>query len=150
MLRSPGMAEGMMNLYNYYRWKTVLPLPLMEFAVLITSREWNSPYEWLIHYPLAVKAGMSPAVLADLRVGKRPSGMKPEEAAEYDFATELLRKHAVSDATFQKAKTLLSEKGVVDLTGLLGAYAAFAGMLNVAEVKVDYKDAPEHLPIGQR
>src|SRR5580765_4086549 len=30
MLRSPEMSQGLLSLYNYFRWKTALPRPLVE------------------------------------------------------------------------------------------------------------------------
>jgi 4-carboxymuconolactone decarboxylase len=149
MLRSPGMGEGVLNLYNYYRRKTMLTPPQMEFGVLITAREWNGQFEWFMHYPLAVKAGVSPSMLADLRAGKRPGGMSAEHTAEYDFAIELLRKHVVSDATFRRASEALGEKGVVELTGLVGTYVTFGALINVSEVPVNVssKSLPEYLPV---
>jgi 4-carboxymuconolactone decarboxylase len=146
MLRSPEMSEGLLNIYNYFRWKTALPQPLVELAILTTAREWSVQFEWFAHYPLALKAGVPPAILADLRVRKRPGNMKPEQAVTYDFAVELCRKHSVSDATFQKAKTLLGEKNVVDLTSLVGTYISIGALLNVAEVKTTAKDGPDYLP----
>jgi 4-carboxymuconolactone decarboxylase len=150
MLRSPGMAEGMMSLYNHFRWKTALPQRLVELGILVTAREWSVPYEWFIHYPLAVSQGVTPSVLADLRVGKRPAGMKPDEAILYDYAIELLRKHVVSEATFQKAKAELGEEQVVDLTALIGSYVAIGGLLNVGEVTGTATSGPEFLPIGRK
>ena len=149
MLRSPGMAEGVLSLYNYYRRKTALAPRQMEFGVLITAREWDAQFEWFTHYPLAVAAGVSPAVLADLRAGKRPGGMSSEQSAEYDFATELLRKHDVSNATFRSASDALGEKGVVELTGLVGTYVTFGALINVSQVPVNAtsKAAPEYLPL---
>ena len=146
MLRSPEMSEGLLSLYNYFRWKTALSQPLVELAILTTAREWSVQFEWFAHYPLALKAGVSPAVLADLRVRKRPENMKPEEAVTHDFTVELCRKHIVSDTTFQKAKSLLGEKNVVDLTSLVGAYISIGALLNVAEVKTTAKDGPDYLP----
>jgi 4-carboxymuconolactone decarboxylase len=150
MLRSPEMSEGLLSLYNYFRWKTALPHPLMELAILTTAREWSVQFEWFAHYPIAIKAGVSPAILANLRVGKRPENMKPEEAVTHDFTVELCRKHVVSDATFRKAKTLLGEKNVVDLTSLVGTYMSIGALLNVAEVKTTAaKDGPDYLPAIQ-
>jgi 4-carboxymuconolactone decarboxylase len=149
MLRSPEMSEGLLSLYNYFRWKTALPQPLVELAILTTAREWSVQYEWFAHYPVALKAGVPPGILADLRVGKRPGNMKPEEAVTHDFAVELCRKHAVSDATFQKAKALLGEKNLVDLTSLVGTYISVGALLNVAEVKTTAKDGPDYLPVLQ-
>ena len=146
MLRSPEMSEGLLSLYNYFRWKTALPHPLVELAILTTAREWSVQFEWFAHYPIALKAGVSPAILADLRLGKRPENMKPDEAVTHDFTVELCRKHVVSDATFQKAKTLLGEKNVVDLTSLVGTYISIGALLNVAEVKTTAKDGPDYLP----
>src|SRR6266852_9423519 len=94
MLRSPEMSVGLLSLYNYFRWKTALPQPLVELAILTTAREWSVQFEWFAHYPLALKAGLSPALVADLRVGKRPQNMKPEETVAYDFTTDLCRKRS--------------------------------------------------------
>jgi hypothetical protein len=41
--------------------------------------------------PLAIKAGLSPEIVADLKARKRPANMKEDEAAVYDFVTELAR-----------------------------------------------------------
>ena len=151
MLRSPGMGASLLNLYNYYRHNTLLPPRQMEFGVLITSREWDAQFEWFTHYPLAIKAGVPPAVLADLRAGKRPGGMSAEQSAEYDFAVELLRKHLVSDGTFRRANAALGEKGVVELTGLIGTYVTFGSLINVSQVPVTAnKDTPEYLPVKTR
>jgi 4-carboxymuconolactone decarboxylase len=149
MLRSPEMSESLLNIYNYFRWKTALPQPLVELAILTTSREWSVQFEWFAHYPLALKAGVSPALLAELRIRKRPANMKPEEAVTHDFAVELCRQHVVSDATFQRAKKLLGEKNVVDLTALVGTYISVGALLNVAEVKTTAKEGPEYLPALQ-
>jgi 4-carboxymuconolactone decarboxylase len=147
MLRSPGMAEGMFTLYNHFRWNTKLPQRLVEFGILIASREWNAQFEWFVHYPLAISQGVSAETLADLRANKRPTGMKPDEEIVYDFAIEILRKHFVSDATFQKAKSILGEEQVVDVTALVGSYVAIGALLNVAEEKGTATEGPGFLPI---
>jgi 4-carboxymuconolactone decarboxylase len=146
MLRSPVMAAGMVDLYNYFRWKSALPNRIVELGILITAREWDAPYEWYVHYPLALKEGVSAETLAAIRAGKRPATAKTDEAASYDFAIELLRTHAVASPQFQAAKAALGEKGVVDLTALVGTYVAFGGLLNVSEVGGPDQTGPEFLP----
>ena len=100
LLRSPVLGQRMFDLLHYLRWETSVPLKLNEFAILIIGRQWRSQVEWLAHAPLAIKAGLSPDIVAELKADKRPSNMPPEEAAVYDFVTELTTKHAVSDETF--------------------------------------------------
>ena len=46
--------------------------------------------------------------------------MPPQELVVYDFVIELTSKHAVSDETFNRAKELLGEQQVVDLTTVSG------------------------------
>ena len=62
--------------------------------------------------------------------------MPPEEGVVYDFVTELTAQHAVSDATFDRAKKLLGEQQVVDLTAVAGTYIAVAMQLAMAEQSV--------------
>ena len=133
MLRSPVLGQRMFDLLYYLRWNTSVPLRLNEFAILIIGRQWRSQVEWFAHAPIAIKAGLSPDIIAELKTNKRPSNMKPDEAIVYDFVTELSTKHEVSDDTFKRAKELLGEKQVVDLTAVAGTYVTVAMLLAMAE-----------------
>jgi 4-carboxymuconolactone decarboxylase len=136
LLRSPVLGQRMFDLLHYLRWETSVPLKLNEFAILIISRQWRSQVEWFAHAPLAIKAGLSPDIVAELKAGKRPSNMPPDEAAVYDFVTELTVNHAVSDDTFARAKKLLGEQQVVDLTTVAGTYVSIAMVLAMSEESV--------------
>jgi 4-carboxymuconolactone decarboxylase len=136
LLRSPVLGQRMFDLLHYLRWETSVPLKLNEFAILIIGRQWRSQVEWYAHAPLAVKAGLAPDIVAELKANRRPANMPPEEAVVYDFITELTTKHAVSDATFDRAKKLLGEQQVVDLTAVAGTYIAVAMQLAMAEESV--------------
>jgi 4-carboxymuconolactone decarboxylase len=115
-------------------------------AILITGRLWRSQVEWFAHGPLAIKAGLSPEIVADLKAQKRPSNMKEDEAAVYDFVTELMAKHEVSDATFGRAKQILGEQQVVDLTTVSGTYVTVAMILAMAEESVPPGKEPPFKP----
>ncbi|MCU1326950.1 MAG: hypothetical protein JWN34_2320 [Bryobacterales bacterium] len=147
MLRSPEMSQGLMDLYLYFRYKTGLSRSQVELAILITGREWSAPFEWYMHYPIAVQEGLSEDLLAQLREGKRPANMKPDEATVYDFSTELLRTHKVSDPIYQKALTLLGEKNLVDLTSLVTTYVTYAALLNVNQLPLPPGSGPRYLPV---
>jgi 4-carboxymuconolactone decarboxylase len=143
MLRSPVFGQRMFDLLDYLRWHSSVPLRLNEFAILITGRLWRSQVEWYAHGPLALKAGLSPQIIADLKANKRPAAMQPDEAAVYDFVMELSTRHEVSDQTFARAKTLLGEQQVVDLTAVTGTYVTIAMLLAMAEEGVPPgKEAP--------
>jgi len=136
LLRSPVLGQRIFDLLHYLRWNTSVPLHLNEFAILITGRLWRSQVEWFAHAPIAIKAGLSPEIVADLKANKRPANMKPEEALVYDFVMELSTKHQVSDETFGRAKDLLGEQQIVDLTAVTGTYVTLAMLMAVAEESV--------------
>jgi 4-carboxymuconolactone decarboxylase len=133
LLRSPVLGQRMFDLLYYLRWETSVPLKLNEFAILIIGRQWRSQVEWLAHAPLAIKAGLSLEIVAELKANKRPSNMPAQESVVYDFVTELTTKHVVSDETFNRAKELLGEQQVVDLTAVAGTYVAVAMVLAMSE-----------------
>ena len=133
MLRSPVFLRRMLDLLDYLRWNTSLPLRLNEFAILIVGRRWRSQVEWYAHVPIATKAGLPESIIADLKQKKRPDGMRDDEAIVYDFCTELAATHEVSDATFEKAKRILGEQQVVDLVAVSGTYVTVAMLLSVAQ-----------------
>jgi 4-carboxymuconolactone decarboxylase len=143
MLRSPVLGQRMFDMFHYLRWETSVPLKLNEFAILIIARQWRSQVEWFAHAPLAIKAGLSPDIVAELKTSKRPSNMPAEESAVYDFVTELTTRHEVSDETFSRAKALLGEQQIVDLTAVAGSYITAAMILAMSETGVPPgKEAP--------
>ena len=133
ILRSPVMGQRMFDLLYYLRWNSSVPQRLNEFAILIIGRQWRSQVEWLAHAPLAIKAGLSPEVVAELKAQKRPANMKEDETVVYDFVTELTADHRVSDATYARTKKVLNDQQIVDLTTIAGTYVTVAMLLAMAE-----------------
>jgi len=133
MLRSPVLGERLFAMLDYLRFHTSLPRRLNEFAILIQARLWTSQVEWTAHYPLAIKAGLPEAVASDLKLGKRPASMQPDEAAVYDLAMDLAKNHVVSDASFKKAREIFSDQQIVDLIAVSGTYITIAMLSNTAE-----------------
>jgi 4-carboxymuconolactone decarboxylase len=120
--RSPGLGVLLLQVSDYVRFNSSLPPRLSEFAIMIAARQWSQPYEWRAHYPLAIKGGLDRQILVDLGAGAKPQGMKEDEAALYDFCTELYRDKNVSDASFKAALATFGERGIMDLIGIIGYY----------------------------
>jgi 4-carboxymuconolactone decarboxylase len=130
-LRSPEMGDLGQQFGAATRFATTVPRKLYELAIIITARHWTAQFEWLAHHRGALQAGLSPAVADAIAEGRRPAAMPPDEEAVYNFATELLETKQVSDSTFNAAKSLLSERGVVDLINVMGWYGTVSMLLNV-------------------
>jgi 4-carboxymuconolactone decarboxylase len=134
-LRDPELADRLQAVGEQIRFHSSLPPRINEFAILVTAREWDADYEWYAHYPLALKAGLEPAVAADLAQGRRPRRMAADEAAVYDFMAELRRARRVGDARYAAVHRLFGDKGVVDLVALSGYYDLVSMTLNTAQVR---------------
>ena len=136
MLRSPVLGQRLYDLFHYLRWETSVPLRLNEFAIIIIARQWRSQVEWYAHAPLAHKAGLAAGIIAELKAGQRPSNMAEDEAAVYDFITELTTTRKVSDQTFARAKRVFSDQQIVDLAAVAGNYVMVAMLLAMSEATV--------------
>jgi len=139
-MRSPALAGKLEEVSDYVRWGSGLPPRLTELAIMITARQWSSQWIWRGHYRAAVRGGLDPSVGADLAAGKRPEKMKQDEAILYDYATEMYRDKAVSDATFAAAVKELGEKGLIDLVATMGYYDTVAMTLITAKAVAPKED----------
>jgi 4-carboxymuconolactone decarboxylase len=130
LLRSPEMGDLAQQLGAQMRYHSSIPRKLNEFAILITARFWTSQYEWYAHSRDGLKYGLKPALIDSLATGKRPTPMEPDEVVVYNFCTELLKTHQVTDATFKTTVDRFGEKGAVDLIGTMGYYNLVSMLLN--------------------
>ena len=146
-LRSPEMGDLAQKLGAQLRFHSSLPNRLNEMAILMTARFWNAQYEWSAHKKNALTAGLSPAVIESIATGKRPASMQSDEEAVYNFGDELLRTREVSDRVFKAAVDRFGERGVVDLTGVMGYYCFVSMMLNIDRYPLPDGEKPELKPL---
>jgi 4-carboxymuconolactone decarboxylase len=131
-LRSPEFMRRLQRLGEYLRYDSALEPRLREMVILLTAREWTQEYEWYVHYPIALRAGLKREIIEAIADGRRPSRMTDEEELIFDFVLELQTHRSVSDATYRHAVESLGEQAVIDLVGTTGYYATLAMIMNVA------------------
>ena len=148
-LRDPALADRLEKTGEQIRFHSSLPHALNEFAILITARKWTAQFEWYAHYPLAMKAGLEPAVADDLANGVRPRSMSDDEALVYDFSTALHRDGTVDDDLYARAVSRFGEQGVIDLVAVNGYYDLVSMTLGVARVGLPAGTAPPLKPLPQ-
>jgi 4-carboxymuconolactone decarboxylase len=112
------------------RFGTSLPKRLSELAICVTGRRWSSQVEWWVHSRVAAEAGIAPAILEAIRLGRAPVFADEEEALVYDFARALQQTGRVPDPTYAAARQAFGVKGVVELTALIGYYTMVSMTLN--------------------
>jgi 4-carboxymuconolactone decarboxylase len=117
---------------EYLRYRSAIGNGLSELAILLTARHWSQQVQWAIHAPIALREGISQAIVDAIASGRRPLHMDDREAIVYDVCDELHRNRSVCDATWSRAVHHLGEQGVVDLVGVLGYYTLLSMIMNAA------------------
>src|SRR5215217_7885468 len=100
MMHSPEVMSIARSTGDYLRYHSAIGNTLSELVILVTAREWSQDYEWYVHYPIALKAGVAKEIADAIADGRRPTGMSADEEIVYDFTTELQKNKRVSDPTF--------------------------------------------------
>jgi len=132
MMHSPEVMNMARAMGDYLRYHSAIGNTLSELVILVTAREWSQDYEWYVHYPIALKAGIANDIADAIADGRRPTGMSADEEIVYDFTTELQKNKRVSEQTFNRAEQRFGKKGVVDMTGISGYHPFLAMQLNMA------------------
>ena len=146
LLRSPQLMTRAEAMGTYLRYNSVLPPRLSEFVILLTARRWTQQYEWGVHQPIALSAGLGAETVQAIAQGRRPERMADDEAILYAFWDELQRNQSVADATYDQAVAKFGEQGVVDVIGIVGYYTLQAMVLNTARIPSD-PGAPTLAPL---
>jgi 4-carboxymuconolactone decarboxylase len=141
-LRSPELCEKVEALGAYCRFESSLDPRLRELSLLIAARHFDAQYSWNAHVGKAIELGVSSDGLDALAAGREPRFTRQDEQVAYQFGTEILGDHFVSDGTFAQALAVLGEQGVVDLIGCLGNFSMLAMLLNAFQVDLQPVDPP--------
>jgi len=133
-MHAPEFGQLAQALGAHARYKTALEPRLSEFAILCTARFWKAQYEWFAHGPMALKAGVKPKVIEDLRKGRAPASAPKDERAIYAFVQELYKTRRVSNQTYKRVRAFLNDAAMVELVGILGYYTLISMTLNVFQM----------------
>jgi 4-carboxymuconolactone decarboxylase len=132
-LNSPEMARHATRLGGFLRFDTIFGATLSEIAILVTARNWTSHYEWYAHKRLALKAGLDPKIIDDIRDRRTPVFDDPKARMVYDVAKSLHEGHGIAKGLYDEAVKVLSERGIVEIIGLCGYYTMVSMTLNTFE-----------------
>jgi 4-carboxymuconolactone decarboxylase len=135
LLHSPQVAIRGAALGEYLRWESDLTAAQREIAVLAAARHFDAAVMWASHVRLAREAGVRDEVVEAIANDRELASMTDEEAEIIRFVRELLGSNRVSAPVFGAAHRRLGDRGIVDLTGLVGYYSFVAAALNAFEIE---------------
>ena len=102
---------------------------LMMLAILVTARAHDSQYDWTVHEPNALEAGVEPEVIETLRHSRPLDSLGEKDGALVAFARELFGDYNVGAETYSRAASAFGVRDLVDIVALMGAHAADAAVL---------------------
>jgi 4-carboxymuconolactone decarboxylase len=129
---APEIAGRTSHLGTAVRFETGLTRAETELATIVAARGRNCEYVWAAHVPPALEAGIRPEVVEVVNSRGGLDSLGPDEALIIRFGRELVEQTRLSDETFQAAKARFGEKGVMELTALVGHYLMMACILTTA------------------
>jgi len=135
-LHSPELAARAQKLGEFLRWGTALAPRISELVILVTARHYDCDYIWFNHRPLALRHGIAVETVESIANRRQPVLPAPDEAAAYAFATEILQRHAVGDATLARARECFGERGVIEMGTIIGHYHSGAIALSLADISL--------------
>jgi 4-carboxymuconolactone decarboxylase len=132
LLQCPVLMEWIGKTGEALRFGGSLPERIRELVICLVARETSNQFEWLTHAPKALEAGVGRDVVEALAAGRWPRSLNADEVVAADFAAELMRRHGVSDQTFDEAVHCFGAPGTIELTALIGYFAMVCWIMNVA------------------
>jgi 4-carboxymuconolactone decarboxylase len=129
LLHSPALAERVAELGHLVRTASTLPGADRELVTLATGLATGCAFVWDSHVDAATAAGVPADTVETLRRDR--AGLPGRERTLVSFVDELCGTGTVSTATFEAARALLGDRGVVDLALTVGYYAMLARVMGV-------------------
>lgn len=125
LMNHPALADKWCELAEVLNAAS-FPSAIRELVVLMVASHWRADFEWYAHEPQAVKAGLPPSTIDAIHAGRRPVFDDGMQAAVYDYVDALQTRHVVDDPVYAAAREALGDRGLIELTVLLGHYTNVA------------------------
>lgn len=130
LLKSPELMTRVSALGEYLRFRSALPPRLSELAILITAAHWRQQFEWDVHAPIALEAGIAQPVIDAIWKGESPKDLDAPQQVLHDLCIAVHRDRTVFRALHDRANTTLGEQGALDAIAICGYYSLLAMILN--------------------
>jgi 4-carboxymuconolactone decarboxylase len=141
LAHSPEATRRIGAVGAFLRFDADLPARLREVVILAIAGRWGCGYEALHHRPLAARLGVEAATVDALLTGapadERLATLEPLEATAVRYGLALVRDGQAPAALADELRGALGERGLVELTALVGYYTMLAMILNGLEVDFD-------------
>ncbi|CAG4904125.1 MULTISPECIES: carboxymuconolactone decarboxylase family protein [Acidithrix] len=131
MLLAPKLGHALSQLGTTIRYFGELSGRIREAVILMVAKKWECDFERSSHEPLALEVGLTDEDLSAISQGGLPSAKTPSEATAFWAASLLLGAADLDDLDFERCVRDLGEKGIFELTTLIGYYSTLALQMRI-------------------
>jgi 4-carboxymuconolactone decarboxylase len=137
-LQNPQLIDVMAPLGAYYQGHSSLSKAEIEIATNLTNGKWATAYSNYEHEIIGEKdGGLSPEKVEALIAGLPTFFDDQRQQVVYEVASALLASRVVPTGLYRRAVNLLGDKGLTDLTVLIGYYTCVSLSLRAYDVPSD-------------
>lgn len=145
---NPEAARRALHLGELMRFDTTLSLAVTELVILVCARHWTAHACWKAHKVYAVNAGVPEAGVAEIAAGRVARFEDPQFDVAYRVADTLMRNRQLPSALYDEAVAMFGERGLSEITIVLGYYCMAGLALNTFELGLPENLAPELVPLA--
>ncbi|HTX96180.1 MAG TPA: carboxymuconolactone decarboxylase [Mycobacterium sp.] len=134
-LANPTLSRTIVPTGAYFQTASTLTKAEIEIATNMINGKWRSAYGNYEHEMIGHWAGgLAPEQIQALIIGLPTSFDDPREQVVYELTTALIAPRVVPLGLYRRAKELLGDDGIVDLTILLGWFTGVSLTLAAFDV----------------
>ncbi len=137
LARHPGLFGAWLPFGAFLLGGGVLPARSRELLILRTGHNCGCSYEWGQHVRIAERLGITRAEIVRVAGGPDAEGWTAEEVALLRGADELHEHSKISAETWERLAEHHDDRGLIEITMLVGHYHMVAYALNSLEVELD-------------
>ena len=142
-VHAPGVGKHLSSLGAAVRYGTSIERRLTELAIITVGARWKAEFEWWAHARMAREHGIADAIVDAIGRGEDPPFEADDERAVYAVARQLTETGKLSQDSYDAARELLGDEGLVELVTLCGYYTLISFLLNAFDVPLPAGASPQ-------
>src|SRR5579875_2544438 len=137
-LANPALSRTIVPTGAYFQTESSLTKAEIEIATSVINGRWGAAYSNYEHERIGVEQGhLAPEQVAAVIAGLPTSFTDPRQQVVYELAATLAAARVVPLNLFHRAQDLLGDKGIVDVTVLMGWFTTVSLTLMAYDVPSD-------------
>ena len=133
-LFAPDVGSRLADLGATLRFGTSVDRLLLELAIITVGAYWKAEFEWWAHSRMAREHGVAAEVVDAIGRGETPEFDRDDQRIVYTLARQLVTHGAADDLTYDAAREVLGDRGLVEIVSLCGYYTLVSFSLNAFKV----------------